>query len=275
VVNPIAFEITGSSGGKVVEISKFNAYVERMIAIPEGVDPSRITTGIVLNADGTFSHVPTAVVNIDGKYYAKISSLTNSTYSIIYNQKAFKDMASHWAKAAVADMASRLVISGVSQDRFEPDRDITRAEFAGIVARALGLMRTGTGKDVFGDVPKDAWYYDAVSIAHEYGLISGLTDKRFGPDDKISREQAMVIVSRAMAIAGLKADLSQDEADRLLEAFTDAGLSANYARNGIAASIQAGIVSGRNGNLLAPKDNLTRAEAAVIVRRLLQLSDLI
>ncbi|MFB9279636.1 S-layer homology domain-containing protein [Cohnella cellulosilytica] len=275
-VPPIVFEIICASGGKAVEISKFNAYVERTIAIPEGVDPAKITTGVVLNADGTLSHVPTAITLIDGRYYARINSLTNSAYALIHSQRSFKDIASHWAKETVEDMASRLVINGVSEDKFEPDRDITRAEFAAIAVKALGLMRPGMGKDLFSDVPKGAWYYDAVTIAHEYGLISGYADGKFGPNDKISREQAMVIISRAMEWTGLKAELpTDDQAGRLLEAYSDAGLSADYARTGIAACIDAGIVSGRNGNLLAPKDNLTRAEAAAIARRLLEVSNLI
>jgi hypothetical protein len=54
VVKPVEFEITCTSGIKTVEVSKFNGYVELTGAIPDGVDPSKITTGIVLNADGTF-----------------------------------------------------------------------------------------------------------------------------------------------------------------------------------------------------------------------------
>lgn len=93
VVKPIEFEITCTSADKVVNVSKFNGYVERTIAIPDGIDPAKITTGIVLNSDGTFSHVPTQIVVINGKYYAKINSLTNSTYSVIWNQKMMKSQA--------------------------------------------------------------------------------------------------------------------------------------------------------------------------------------
>jgi hypothetical protein len=112
VVKPVEFRITCTSGGKTVEVSKFTGYVERTVAIPDGVDPSKITTGIVLNSDGTFSHVPTVITMIDGKYYAKINSLTNSTYSVIWSTKTFKDVANHWAKDAVNDMGSRQVLDG-------------------------------------------------------------------------------------------------------------------------------------------------------------------
>lgn len=84
-------------------------------------------------------------------------------------------------------MGSRLVISGVGEDKFGPDRDITRAEFALIIVRGLGLMRSGSGKDVFNDVAKDAWYYDAVAIAYEYNLIGGYGNGQFGPMNKITR----------------------------------------------------------------------------------------
>ena len=92
VVKPVEFEISCTSGDKTVRLSRFNAYVERMIAIPEGIDLYKISTGIVLNDDGTFFHVPTAIVTIDGKHYAKINSLSNSIYSVIYCPKVFKDL---------------------------------------------------------------------------------------------------------------------------------------------------------------------------------------
>lgn len=275
MVKPVEFEITCTSGNKTVGVSKFNAYVERMVAIPEGVDPNKITTGIVFNTDGTFSHVPTEVTIINGRYYAKINSLTNSTYSVIWSPIAFKDVENHWAKKAVNDMGSRLVVNGVGEDKYEPDRDITRAEFAAIVVRALGLMRPGVGKDTFNDVSKDTWYYNAVSIASEYGIISGYGNGKFGPMDKITREQAMTMIARAMKTTNLKAEFSDDEMQKLLVAFGDSEKAADWAKASIAACIKTQIVSGRNGKLIAPKDNITRAEVAVIVQGLLQKSKLI
>ena len=275
MVKPIEFEIKCTHLNKIVEVSKFNTYVKRTIKLPEGIDPFSITTGIVLNSDGTFSHVPTVITLIDGKYYATINSLTDSTYSLIYSPKTFKDIENHWAKEAINDMASRLVVNGINGEIFEPDMYITRAEFMQIVVKALGLMRPDTGKDVFKDVIKGTWYYDAASIAYEYGFIFGYGDGKFGPNEKISREQAMLIISRVMEITSLKVDLSKDETHSLLEAFADADMLADYARNGIAACIKLGIILGRNGNFLASKDNLSRAEAVVIVRRLLQKANLI
>ena len=275
VVKPVEFNITCSSGNKTVEVSKFNGYVERLVAIPEGIDPSKITTGIVLNSDGTFSHVPTAIKIINDRYYAKINSLTNSTYSVIWSPKTFKDVENHWAKDAVNDMASRLVISGVGNDSFAPDRDITRAEFSAIIVRALGLMHPRTGKTSFSDVSKNDWYYDAVSIAYEYGIISGYGNGKFGPMDKITHEQAMAMVAQAMKITKLKAEYKNGEAEQLIASYGDFKNASSWSKNSIALCVKTGVVPDGSGKLAAPKDNITRAEVAVIVQRLLQKSNLI
>lgn len=275
VIKPVDFEITCTSGNKTVDVSKFNGYVERTVAIPDGVDPSKITTGIVLNKDGTFSHVPTSITRIDGKYYAKINSLTNSTYSVIWSPKTFKDVETHWAKEAINDMGSRLIIGGVGDNKFEPNRDITRAEFATIIVKALGLMKPSTGKTSFTDVSKNAGYYDAVSIAYEYGIISGYGNGKFGPKDKITREQAMAMISKAMKITGLKVTFSKGEVEKLLSSYVDTNKSTNASKLNIAACVKTGIMSERAGKTIAPKEYITRAEVAVMVRNLLQKSKLI
>lgn len=275
VLRPVDFNINCSYGSKRVEVLKFNGYVERMVAIPDGIDPNKITTGIVLNTDGTFSHVPTQVTAIGGRYYAKINSLTNSSYSVIWSPKTFTDVEKHWARDAVNDMGSRLVISGVGDGKFEPQRDITRAEFAAVVVQSLGLMRPGTGKNSFEDVAKGAWYYDAVSIANEYGIITGYGNGNFGPMDKITREQAMAIIAKAMKITGLSAELAAEEQEAVLASFKDSAVSSNYSKEGIAACVKAEVVKGRGNGLIAPRNNITRAEVAVIVRNLLQKSKLI
>jgi len=274
VVKPVEFEITCTSGDKTVAVSKFNGYVERTVAIPDGVDPSKITTGIVLNADGTFTHVPTSIVVINGKYFAKINSLTNSTYSVIYNPVEFADVATHWAKAAVNDMGSRMVVSGMDSKTYAPDSDITRAQFAAIIIRALGLQE-GSGSTGFKDVKSSDWYVGAVKTAIEYGIISGYGNGSFGPNDKITREQAMAMIARAMKLTKLDAGLAAGEVAKLLAAYKDGTAAAAYAKTSIAECLKTGIVSGNGGGILAPKDYITRAEVAVVAQKLLQKSNLI
>jgi hypothetical protein len=171
-------------------------------------------------------------------------------------------------------MGSRLVIDGIGEGIFEPDRDISRAEFTVIAVKALGLMKPGSGKSIFKDVGKDAWYYDAVTIASEFGIISGYDPNTFGPQDKITREQAMAMIARVMKITGLKT-VNNDEAASLLKSFADSDRASAWAGESISACINAGIVAGKSVNTLAPQDNISRAEVAYIVCRLLQKSKLI
>lgn len=274
VAPPVEFQVAVRYGDKTIEIDQFERFVERTVRIPDGIDPSKITTAVVVEQDGTVRHVPTKVTLVNGKYYATINSLTNSMYSVIENIVEFQDVAAHWSKEAVNDMGSRMIISGVGDNCFEPDRDITRAEFAAILVRSLGV-KPGTGDSQFLDVASTAWYAGSIGTAYEYGLISGYGNGKFGPNDKITREQAMTMIGRAMAITELEVQMTEEEKETLLATFIDAVNSAEYAKASIAACVKTGIVTGRNGNVIAPKDNITRAEVAVTVRSLLQKSDLI
>lgn len=277
VVPPVEFNITCTYGENTVNVSRFNAYVERAVAIPEGIDPQKITTGIVVEPDGTYRHVPTQIIMIDGKYYAKINSLTNSTYSVIWNPVEFADAAKHWAEAAINDMGSRMIVSGDENGNFAPNRDITRAEFAAVVVRALGLTSTGGGENQFADVKDTTWYSGSVTAAYEYGIINGYESDLFKPQNKITREQAMAMIGRAMCITGLKTmeELSSADSEKQLADYSDAGGVSKYAKSGIAACIEFKVVNGKSAGRIAPKENITRAEVAVIIKRLLEESDLI
>nr|WP_306566824.1 fibronectin type III domain-containing protein [Paenibacillus elgii] len=273
VAPPLDFAVRAIYKDKTVEVTEFQAYVERTMAIPDGVDPNKITTGVAIETDGALRHVPTKVVLSNGKYYAKINSLANSVYSVIWHPLAFKDVERHWAQQAVNDMGSRLVVSGVSQGAFHPDQDITRAEFAAILIRGLGL-KAKEGVQSFSDVERKDWFAGAVGTAYAYNLISGFEDGTFRPNEKITREQAMTIMSRALTITGLGAKTSPTSGT-LLNSFADAGTVSDWAKSGISDALQSGLLSGRSSTELAPKAFITRAEVAVIVQRLLQKSDLI
>ncbi len=274
VVPPLNFTVTAVYGDRTEVISKFNAYVERTIAIPDGVDPSRITTGVVMEPDGTVRHVPTQVVQIDGKYYAKINSLTNSTYSVVWHPLQFGDVSAHWAKDAVNEMGSRLVVDGTGDGKFSPDQAITRAEFAAIIVRGLGL-RLESGPSKFSDVGASDWYGKAIYTASEYRLINGFEDGTYRPNETITREQATVILSRAMTITKLQGITTGQSAAEIVASFADFDRVSDWALAGIADSVKAGIISGRDDSLLAPGAHMTRAEVATTMQRLLQKSNLI
>lgn len=274
IVNPVNFEVEASYKDRKVPVTQFTDYVERSITLPDGVDPGKITTGVVVGKDGSFSHVPTQIVKKDGRYYAVINSLTNSTYTVVWNSKTFTDTIMHWSRSDVENLASRLVIQGVSPDQFEPDRNITRAEFVSIVLRSLGIHQSSTLSVLFKDVKSGDWFTDVVNTAVSYQLIQGYGNGTFKPNGLITRAEAMSILDRAYAIAKIDKVTQDVEANQLLADYKDSAALEPWTKYAAASAIKLGIVKGTNGQL-NPREEVTRAQTAAMMNRFLIKSELI
>nr|WP_281288492.1 cadherin-like beta sandwich domain-containing protein [Saccharibacillus brassicae] len=269
VSTPLDFMITASNGERNVEVNNFTQYVEREIPIPAGIDPNRITTGVVIEPNGTVRHVPTAVTQTGGTYYAEVNSLTNSSYVLIWNPEQFADVAGKWSQSAVNDMASRLVVNGVGEDRFNPEGAVTRAEFAAILVRALGLPGTLQTAG-FSDVASGQWYAEAAATADQYGLIAGYPDGTFRPNATITRQEAFTVLNRAAQIAPLRLPGTGSE----LGSYRDRADVADWATDAAESLLAAGLVEG-SGGWLRPEATLSRAESAAVAQRLLRQASLI
>ena len=265
----ISITVSLVAGDKAIELDEFTKYVERDLPVPDG---SRFTTGVVIEKDGTLRPVPTKTITINGKKYAAISSRTNSIYALTIKSVSFDDMKGHWARESVNDLASRLVISGIGNNAFAPDRDITRAEFAAVIVRALGLK--AQADPAFTDVMPGSWYYGAVAAAYKYGIVSGYGDGTFRPENKITRQEAMAMTACAMNIAGMDEAITDEATAAELAKFIDGKNFSAWARQPAAAVIRSGLVVGSEG-YARPEKNITRAETAVIIRRLLEKAGLI
>ncbi len=170
----------------------------------------------------------------------------------------FTDMAGHWAAADVLAMNKAGIVSGVSDTLFDPDRNITRAEFAAIIARALKLSdKTADYKDVNGE-----WFAPYVGACSEAGIISGY-DGYFRPNDNITRQEMAVIIVNAYSY------LEGKGANGGIDKFTDKAKIADWAKAAVDTASSVGLISGMGDGTFAPNANATRAQAASIVRRLL------
>ncbi|MPM05124.1 hypothetical protein SDC9_51410 [bioreactor metagenome] len=265
VLSPVAFSVTATYGGKTVDVDTFSAYIDRVIEVT-AEQAAKITTAVVVDTDGSVRHVPTNVIEKDGKYYAVINSRTNSTYALIQSEVTFADAAGKWYEATVNEMGSRKIIAGRSASVFDGEASITRAEFAVILVRALGL--TADGISTFSDVPADAWYTGAVATAAQYGVVSGKGDKQFDPNANITRQEAMLMLQRAAALTEFTGTSSE------LDSFADADSVGSWARDAAKWSVGSGLIQGTNGKL-NPTANITRAESATIILRLLQKAELV
>ena len=253
--------------GKSIQITKFKDYVARNLEITKE-QASKVTTAIVYENDGTLRHVPTYVYEEDGKYYAKINSLTNSSYALITGEKSFADAKGMWYEAIVNEMASRKVVNGRSDAAFEGDAPITRAEFAAIIIRALGLP--GDGAENFNDVADADWFAGVVGKAQEYGIVSGKGDGKFEPNALITREEAMTMIARAAKITGLPESTPVD-----LSEFVDADKISGWATEFVQFNVDNSLIVGNEAKELAPNGNITRAETATVVLRLLRNAGLV
>ncbi|WP_138753964.1 fibronectin type III domain-containing protein [Paenibacillus sinopodophylli] len=173
----------------------------------------------------------------------------------------FTDIAGHWAETAIKQAVEQALISGYPEGDFKPNKTITRAEFIVILAKALNWQNEGQGlsfddKDAIG-----SWAQKAIAQAVEAKVISGYNDGSFRPNAEITRAEIAVIVSRAFELARTDAKLDSS--------FADADAIPVWSRDAIEAARERGIITGRNGNLFAPNDKATRAEAVVIVLKAL------
>jgi len=182
----------------------------------------------------------------------------------------FVDLAGHWARADIETMFGLGLVKGVSATEFAPDRTITRAEFAALLARAVGIETGGVTTNRFTDVVPGKWYFEVVNAAAAAGLVSGYGEGRFGPGDPITREQMAAMVTRALAHKGQGVTLTVAEVDVKLAQFKDRDRIADWARESVAAAVAAGIVAGYPDGTFAPQANATRAEGAVMILRMYQ-----
>ncbi|TNJ57384.1 S-layer homology domain-containing protein, partial [Paenibacillus hemerocallicola] len=270
----VHFEVEAvRADGKSVPVSFGSVYAAREISTNRSVDPSKATGVQVLPDSRQIRFVPTVFRTENGVTTASLKRNGNSIYTIVQNDKSFADMAGHWAQADVTLLANKLVIDGVSETRFDPDRGITRAEFASLLVRSLGLSPVAASAR-FSDVASGAWYALDVATAASAGLIGGFEDGSFRPDQSVKREEQAAMLVRALSYAGFDIGVSESKQAEILGRFRDTA-SLSWARKDLAAAINAGLIDGMTGNTLEAQGLATRAQSAAMLKRLLVKADFI
>ncbi len=181
---------------------------------------------------------------------------------------SFIDLAGHWASQDILRMISLGLVSGVGDGLFAPDRNITRAEFTALLLNALKIEPVVILRGRFRDVSVDKWYFLVVNTAAEVGLVSGISNNDFGPEQFITREQMAVMISRALSYKE-KSDLPNIEAvNAVLAGIVDHKAISPWAREGVATVFQRGIARGRGNGYFVPDARATRAEAAIMTLKM-------
>ncbi|MBE7043049.1 MAG: S-layer homology domain-containing protein [Ruminococcaceae bacterium] len=173
----------------------------------------------------------------------------------------FTDIIGHWAQADINEMAEKGIVSGVSKTTFEPERSITRAEFAAMMTRALNLT-SANSDTVFVDVRTDAWYAKEVAAAAAVGLIVGY-DGYFRPDDMITREEMAVVIMKVYDYLGKAPSTGK------IEQFADKESISTWAYDYVDQAVSSNLISGMTFETFAPSENATRAQVTSLIKRLL------
>lgn len=188
------------------------------------------------------------------------------------NGRIFDDIQGLETQTAIEALAAREIINGLGNNIFAPERNMTRAEFAAIVVRALGL--TPVDERVFTDVAGNSWYSAYVATAYKYGIVSGTSAVTFTPDATITREEAAVMTARAARLCGLDSAMAITEIQAELSRFTDAKDCSAWSRASLAFGYRQGILTAIDFKI-KPGSAISRAEIADMLYRLLVKAELI
>lgn len=185
--------------------------------------------------------------------------------------KTFSDISGHADQVPIEALASRGIIDGKENGRFDPNGKMTRAEFASIVVRALGLP--GKTVSVFSDVRSDQWYAPYVGAAYTNGIVAGKSAARFEPNGTITRQEAAAMLTHAAALCGMDTELNSTAVNRILEGYTDKKQIAAWAAPSVAFCHLTDI-SSMSDRQFSPSKAITRCEVARMLYCLLQNTNL-
>lgn len=191
---------------------------------------------------------------------------------VIYEGKSFSDIEKSHACAAIECLSERGIISGKTDDFFDPSGTMTRAEFATIIVNGLGLPLKGEAK--FDDCKTSDWFFGTVNTAYFYGIVSGVSDTEFNPHGTITREEAAVMVARAAVLCGHTVDEETNFVRDTLAGFTDYVKASSWAQSALAFCFDSNILSDEEIEI-KPKAAVTRGEIAQMLYNLLENSMLI
>lgn len=176
---------------------------------------------------------------------------------------SFADIDGHWAKDAITAMLHAGIVNGVGDNKFAPDAAVKRSELACMIANALDL--TDIAENVYTDIESGMWYENGVLKCTKAGIMLG-NDGNFRPNDYVTREETAAVTARAAEYLKLNLDVTDNDIS-----FTDFDDVSTWTRDSVKKMASDGILSGFEDGSFRPAEETTRAHAAVILNKLLNL----
>jgi len=251
----ILIEITEASG------QRFSHPIEVGIPFEGKYNDETAVTVFWLKEDGSVQAV--GGIYDPASKTARFFTTHFSTYFAKESVADFEDTKDHWARKEIGALAGKGIIKGKSEGIFDPDANITRAEFVALMTRAMGYGENHGYTVPFMDVRENDWYYNPIAIAYNEGLVNGKSATEFDPNGKITRQEMAKIISNIMK----DKFHSQEKVDNL-KAFKDFEEIASWARESAALCLREKIIGGISEGVFAPLENATRAQAATVLYRI-------
>ncbi|QHT61423.1 glycoside hydrolase [Paenibacillus lycopersici] len=173
----------------------------------------------------------------------------------------YDDIRSNYATESIVNMTKLNIITGMGDRRFEPDTAVTRAQFITMLDRLLGIAPVTSAIAAFSDVAPAAWYYEWVMPAIQLNIVQGMTAASFEPNRPVSRQEAAVMIARA-----LKQSLSASTAIPT-GLYMDQEQVGTWAAAAVMRLTEIGLMGGDQGRF-RPQASMTRQEAAVMLNRI-------
>ncbi len=247
--------------GRLIMAARGSAGEKVNIEIPE--DISRDNIRVYVRSKGILYPMPwfnqkdstlTLFPLIDGEYY------------IVETDEKFNDIDNHWALKYIKSALSHGIFNGIGEGRFDPNGKITRAMFVTILGRLHCIETADYGKKVFNDTEDNSWYTPYCDWAYRFGISMGDGHGNFNPQGEISREEMCVMLKRYIEFAGF--GLKKKSSSMPFGDMKDAG---DWAVDSIEFVQSMGLMSGNTSNHFMPKGRTTRAEAATVLMRLIEM----
>lgn len=181
----------------------------------------------------------------------------------------FTDTKSHWAREYIGRLAARGIVNGMGANYYKPDDSLTRAQFLTMLAKTIyGLDTTQTASAGFKDVPAAEWYYSYVNWGFATGIVKGIDDVTFAPNEKITREQMAIMLNNFTK----SNNLILPETNATMN-FKDGSSINEWASESVTKIVSSGIMGGYPEGDFKPQGNATRAEAAAVLYKYINIRD--
>jgi hypothetical protein len=213
---------------------------------------------------GGYSHRTAAVSELSLDRASGHQWLDDLSTAKQYEHSSFSDLKAHPDRGIIEAMADQYIVQGRDDEHFDPYGKVSRAETAAMLARLKGLEAGPVQSPVrYADI-SDQWYAAAVMAAAGAGLVRGIDEDHFAPDNFITRAELAVITTRLLqstASDSIKADLS------VLDKYTDKESIPLWARDAVAIALQKGLIAARTNNRIGAAQEASRAETVVALSK--------